>query len=229
MRTEHDPIDHVRKRLIDEHDADEDELKQIEREIRDIVNEAAQFAQDMPRARPGRVVDRRAGRSLRCLTRLAARDPTAGRDAEERMASEVLMPALSPTMTEGKLARWVKSEGDTVRAGDVIAEIETDKATMEVEAVDEGTLAKILVPEGTEDVAVNTPIALIAGEGEESSTRRDPRRPRTGPAGARRRPARRGEAAAAAARAGAPARAGGRRRPAATGGRAGIGRQDRRR
>src|SRR5579864_9030282 len=83
------------------------------------------------------------------------------------MTSEVLMPALSPTMTEGKIARWVKSEGEEVRAGDVLAEIETDKATMEVEAVDEGVLAKIVIPEGTEHVAVNTPIALIAGNGED--------------------------------------------------------------
>src|ERR1700716_1023702 len=83
------------------------------------------------------------------------------------MASQVLMPALSPTMTEGKIARWVKSEGDTVRAGDVLAEIETDKATMEVEAVDEGVLAKIVIPEGTDHVAVNTPIALISENGED--------------------------------------------------------------
>jgi pyruvate dehydrogenase E1 component beta subunit len=83
------------------------------------------------------------------------------------MASEVLMPALSPTMTEGKIARWVKSEGESVRAGDVLAEIETDKATMEVEAVDEGVLAKIVIPEGTDHVAVNTPIALIAENGED--------------------------------------------------------------
>ena len=83
------------------------------------------------------------------------------------MTSEVLMPALSPTMTEGKIARWVKSEGDTVRAGDILAEIETDKATMEVEAVDEGVLAKIVIPEGTDHVAVNTPIALIAENGED--------------------------------------------------------------
>ncbi len=75
--------------------------------------------------------------------------------------TQILMPALSPTMTEGKLARWLKAEGDTVKAGDVIAEIETDKATMEVEAVDEGTLSKILVPEGTDGVAVNTPIAEL--------------------------------------------------------------------
>jgi pyruvate dehydrogenase E1 component beta subunit len=79
------------------------------------------------------------------------------------------MPALSPTMEKGNLAKWVKNEGDTVKAGDVIAEIETDKATMEVEAVDEGTLGKILVPAGTADVAVNTPIALILGDGEDKS------------------------------------------------------------
>jgi pyruvate dehydrogenase E1 component beta subunit len=79
---------------------------------------------------------------------------------------QVLMPALSPTMEKGNLAKWVKNEGDAVKAGDIIAEIETDKATMEVEAVDEGTLGKILVPAGTQDVAVNTPIALILADGE---------------------------------------------------------------
>ncbi|WP_304505047.1 biotin/lipoyl-containing protein, partial [Acidomonas methanolica] len=83
------------------------------------------------------------------------------------MATEILMPALSPTMTEGKLARWVKKEGESVASGDVIAEIETDKATMEVEAIEDGLLGRILVPEGTENVAVNTPIALLAAEGEE--------------------------------------------------------------
>src|SRR4051812_19171202 len=80
---------------------------------------------------------------------------------------QVLMPALSPTMEEGKLTKWVKKAGETVKSGDVIAEIETDKATMEVEAVDEGTLSEILVPEGTENVKVNTPIAVIAGDGAE--------------------------------------------------------------
>src|SRR3982075_1376964 len=85
------------------------------------------------------------------------------------MPIQVLMPALSPTMEKGNLAKWHKKEGDTVKSGDVIAEIETDKATMEVEAVDEGTLGKILVPEGTNDVAVNTPIAMILGEGEDAS------------------------------------------------------------
>ncbi|MCB9957286.1 MAG: pyruvate dehydrogenase complex dihydrolipoamide acetyltransferase [Rhodospirillaceae bacterium] len=85
------------------------------------------------------------------------------------MPIEILMPALSPTMTEGTLARWMKAEGDQVSAGDVVAEIETDKATMEVEAVDEGTLGKILVEGGTENVAVNTPIALLLAEGEDAS------------------------------------------------------------
>jgi pyruvate dehydrogenase E1 component beta subunit len=85
------------------------------------------------------------------------------------MPIEVLMPALSPTMEKGNLAKWIKHEGDKVKSGDVIAEIETDKATMEVEAVDEGTLGKILVPEGTADVAVNTPIAVILADGEDAS------------------------------------------------------------
>src|SRR5258707_10639752 len=85
------------------------------------------------------------------------------------MPTDVLMPALSPTMEKGNLAKWVKKEGDAVKAGDVIAEIETDKATMEVEAVDEGTLGKILIPEGTQDVAVNTPIATILADGEDAS------------------------------------------------------------
>src|SRR5947199_396285 len=82
------------------------------------------------------------------------------------MPIQVLMPALSPTMEKGNLAKWLKKEGDTVKSGDVIAEIETDKATMEMEAVDEGKLGKILVPEGTEKVAVNQPIAVLLQEGE---------------------------------------------------------------
>src|SRR5476651_1298931 len=84
----------------------------------------------------------------------------------KRMPTNVLMPALSPTMEEGKVSKWLKKVGDKVKAGDVIAEIETDKATMEVEAVDEGTLATILVAEGTENVKVNTPIAVLAADGE---------------------------------------------------------------
>src|ERR1700730_8148770 len=86
-----------------------------------------------------------------------------------QMATNILMPALSPTMEQGRLAKWLKKEGDAVRSGDVLAEIETDKATMEVEAIDDGTLAKILVPDGTDNVAVNTPIAVIAGDGEDSA------------------------------------------------------------
>jgi pyruvate dehydrogenase E1 component beta subunit len=89
------------------------------------------------------------------------------------MPTQVLMPALSPTMEKGNLAKWLKKEGDTVKSGDVIAEIETDKATMEVEAVDEGTLGRILVPEGTNDVAVNTPIAMILAEGEDQAALKD--------------------------------------------------------
>ena len=84
------------------------------------------------------------------------------------MPTNILMPALSPTMEKGKLAKWLKKEGDTVKSGDILAEIETDKATMEVEAVDEGILGKILIADGTDDVPVNTPIAVILGEGEKA-------------------------------------------------------------
>src|ERR1700730_5145682 len=83
------------------------------------------------------------------------------------MATNILMPALSPTMTEGTLARWLKKEGETIKAGDVIAEIETDKATMEGEAVDEGGLGRILVQDGTEGVKVNEPIAVLVDAGED--------------------------------------------------------------
>src|SRR3954469_24178469 len=85
------------------------------------------------------------------------------------MPIQVLMPALSPTMEKGNLSKWLKREGEPIRSGDVIAEIETDKATMEVEATDEGTLGKILIPEGTADFAVNTPIATILADGESAS------------------------------------------------------------
>ncbi len=85
------------------------------------------------------------------------------------MPTPILMPALSPTMEQGKLSKWLKKEGDKVASGDAIAEIETDKATMEVEAVDEGTIGKIMIPEGTEGVAVNTPIALLLSEGEDAA------------------------------------------------------------
>jgi len=82
------------------------------------------------------------------------------------MATNILMPALSPTMEEGKLAKWLVKEGDTVKSGTILAEIETDKATMEFEAVDEGKIGKILVPEGSEGVKVNAPIAVLLDEGE---------------------------------------------------------------
>ena len=85
------------------------------------------------------------------------------------MPTNILMPALSPTMEKGKLAKWLKKEGDSVKSGDILAEIETDKATMEVEAVDEGVVGKILIAEGTDEVAVNTPIAVLLGEGESAS------------------------------------------------------------
>jgi pyruvate dehydrogenase E1 component subunit beta len=98
------------------------------------------------------------------------------------MPTEILMPALSPTMEEGKLAKWLIAEGQSVKPGDVIAEIETDKATMEVEAVDEGKVSKLLVPEGTEGVKVNTPIALLDGGAEASPS---PRKPAAAPAGPR--------------------------------------------
>jgi len=98
-------------------------------------------------------------KSLRAMPRKAGRGPS---------MVDILMPALSPTMTEGKIAKWHKKVGDAVKAGDVLAEIETDKATMEFEAVDEGTFAEIIAPEGSEHVAVNAPIARIAGEGEDA-------------------------------------------------------------
>jgi pyruvate dehydrogenase E2 component (dihydrolipoamide acetyltransferase) len=85
------------------------------------------------------------------------------------MPTNILMPALSPTMEKGKLSKWLKKEGDNVKSGDILAEIETDKATMEVEAVDEGVVGKILIAEGTDEVAVNTPIAVLLGEGESAS------------------------------------------------------------
>src|SRR6478609_6386663 len=84
------------------------------------------------------------------------------------MPTNILMPALSPTMEKGNLAKWLKKEGDKVKSGDIIAEIETDKATMEYEATDEGTLAKIVVPEGTQDVAVNSIIAVMVADGEDA-------------------------------------------------------------
>src|SRR5216684_1175290 len=98
------------------------------------------------------------------------------------MPIEILMPALSPTMTEGNLAKWHKKEGDKVKSGDVLAEIETDKATMEVEAVDEGTLGKIVVPEGAQAVKVNAVIALLLEEGEDAGALAGAKKPEPTPA-----------------------------------------------
>jgi pyruvate dehydrogenase E2 component (dihydrolipoamide acetyltransferase) len=123
------------------------------------------------------------------------------------MPTQVLMPALSPTMEEGKLAKWLVKEGQDVKAGDVIAEIETDKATMEVEAVDEGKVGELLVAEGTEGVKVNTPIAVLLAEGESAGAAPAPKAQPSQPA-ARADPASRPaaeESAAAAAPAAAPA------------------------
>ncbi len=113
------------------------------------------------------------------------------------MATNILMPALSPTMTEGKLSRWLKKEGEAVKSGDVIAEIETDKATMEVEAVDEGILGKILVAEGTEGVKVNDPIAVLVEEGESAEAAPAPKKAEAAPAAAAPAPAPKAEAAPA--------------------------------
>ncbi len=103
------------------------------------------------------------------------------------MPTEILMPALSPTMEEGKLAKWLVEEGQTIKAGDIIAEIETDKATMEVEASDEGKVSKLLIPAGTEGVKVNTPIAVLDGDGAAREVHQGPlsRRPSCSCAGCR--------------------------------------------
>ena len=93
------------------------------------------------------------------------------------MATDILMPALSPTMEEGTLAKWLVKEGDTVESGQILAEIETDKATMEFEAVDEGLVGKLLVPEGTEGISVNTPIAILVAESEDLANSVEPKTP----------------------------------------------------
>src|SRR5580700_10077238 len=97
------------------------------------------------------------------------------------MPIQILMPALSPTMTEGSVARWLKKEGDEIHSGDIIAEIETDKATMEYEAVDEGRLGKIIVPEGTQGIKVNQPIAVLLEDGEDASAIGDAPEPDVAP------------------------------------------------
>ena len=156
VRHDQDPIEQVRSRLLAAK-VSEQELKEIDAEVREIVNAAADFAQHDPEPDAVRALDRHLPLSARKL------------HPELTMPIQVLMPALSPTMEKGNLAKWLKKEGETIKSGDVIAEIETDKATMEVEAIDEGTLGKILIPEGTADVAVNTPIATILADGESAA------------------------------------------------------------
>ena len=151
MRAERDPIEQVKNRIIEKRfGTGRSLLKAIETEVRAIITEAADYAtaDAEPGSRP-------------------SSGPTSTPTPEERATCRTfLMPALSPTMEEGKLSKWLVKVGDTVKPGDVLAEIETDKATMEVESVDTGKVQSILVPEGTEGVKVNTPIALVLDEGE---------------------------------------------------------------
>jgi TPP-dependent pyruvate/acetoin dehydrogenase alpha subunit len=146
MREEHDPIEQVRGRLTRDFKVGEDELKAIDAKVREIVNDAA----DSRRMTPSpmlRALDRHHAGGARLTAAPASRrpaspDPRCLRNPGAFMPIDILMPALSPTMEQGKLSKWLKAEGDKVKAGDIIAEIETDKATMEVEAVDEGILAR---------------------------------------------------------------------------------------
>ncbi len=164
VRHDQDPIEQVRNRLLAAK-MSEQELKAIDAEVREIVNAAADFAQHDPEPDAVRTLHRRLSLSAR-----SSSSPKSIFGVD--MPIQVLMPALSPTMEKGNLAKWLKKEGEAIKSGDVIAEIETDKATMEVEATDEGTLGKILIPEGTADVAVNTPIATILADGESAADAR---------------------------------------------------------
>jgi biotin carboxyl carrier protein len=183
MREKRDAIEHVRQLLLTGKHASEDDLKRIDKEIKDIVNEAAEFAKESPEPALEELwtdiyARRRAG-DLGVSTPSWVR-PRCPVFRATDMATEILMPALSPTMEEGTLAKWLVKEGDTVSAGDILAEIETDKATMEFEAVDEGVMGKILVAEGTEGVKVNTPIAMLVEEGEDVPAAGAPSRMRRG-------------------------------------------------
>ena len=150
-----------------------DDLKKIDGgDPQAVVNAAAEFATNDPEPAILRSFSPTSIASVGCGGRSRKRT---------LMPTDVLMPALSPTMEKGNLSKWLKKEGETIKSGDVIAEIETDKATMEVEATDEGTLGKILIPEGTADVAVNTPIARHPGDGECDARRKTaPHRRKTG-------------------------------------------------
>ena len=151
MREEQDPIDHVRDLLVEGSSRPRTTSRASTRTSR----RSSTKLRSTPRTAPSR-------------TRRSS-GPTCTPEGDEIMATQILMPALSPTMEEGTLAKWLVKEGDTVSSGQIIAEIETDKATMEFEAVDEGTVGKILIDEGTEGVKVNTPIAVLLEEGEDAS------------------------------------------------------------
>ena len=172
VRTEHDPIEQVRARLLGQIMGDRG---RAEEDRRRGARASSTRRPSSPPTTPSRI------RPSSIPTSCNSRAP----GSKHPMPIQVLMPALSPTMEKGNLAKWLKKEGDPVKPGDVIAEIETDKATMEVEAIDEGTLGKILVPEGTDDVAVNTPIAMILADGEDAR-RRTARRRQTASAKPRR-------------------------------------------
>ncbi len=148
VREKSDPIEAVKRELAAA-GVGEDELKKIDNDIKRDRHRSRRFRRAVARARRRRALHRYPGRGL-------------------LMPVELKMPALSPTMEEGTLAKWLVKEGDEVKSGDILAEIETDKATMEFEAVDEGTIAKILVAEGTDEVKVGTVIALIAADGEDT-------------------------------------------------------------
>ena len=156
MRTQRDPIELFGKRLVEE----------------GAIGEERPQGRSTSRSASSSTRPRTSPRTIPSPTR-ASSPPTwsatrrGDRSPDDSMPTEILMPALSPTMEEGTLAKWHVREGDEVRSGDIIAEIETDKATMEVEAVDEGRVGKLLVPEGTEHVKVNTPIALLLEDGED--------------------------------------------------------------
>ena len=173
MREERDPIDHVRDLLVDGQARHRGRPQGDRQGHQGDHQRGGAVRPGQPGAGRGRALDRR----LRLR-------------GDETMATQILMPALSPTMEEGTLAKWLVKEGDTVSSGQIIAEIETDKATMEFEAVDEGTVGKILIGEGTEGVKVNTPIAVLLEEGEDASAAEAAGRRRRRPSPSRRRPPR---------------------------------------
>ena len=177
MREEHDPIEQVRRRLLESWKLSRGRAEGDRRQGARDRQRGGRVRHARSRAGPVRALHRHPPGARQRSDAATTSSPAIARRSDNAntshsMAIDILMPALSPTMEQGKLAKWLKKEGDPVKPGDVLAEIETDKATMEVEAIDEGILAKILVPDGTDNVAVNTPIAILAGEGEDVPRRR---------------------------------------------------------